>query len=74
MFDTVRKHQKILQIVLMLFIVPSFVMFGVSSYTGFFDKETDLVKVNGRAITAQEVENAATVSYTHLTLPTIYSV
>jgi len=59
MFDTVRKHQKILQIVLMLFIVPSFVMFGISSYSGFFDKETDLVKVNGRAITAQEVENAA---------------
>ena len=59
MFDTVRKHQKILQIVLMLFIVPSFLMFGISSYTGFFDKETDLIKVNGRPITAQEVDNAA---------------
>ena len=59
MFDTVRKHQKILQLVLMLFIVPSFVMFGISSYSGFMDKETDIVEINGKAITAQEVESAA---------------
>ena len=59
MFDTVRKHQKILQIVLMLLIVPSFVLFGISGYSGFMDKETDIVKINGKAITAQEVESAA---------------
>jgi peptidyl-prolyl cis-trans isomerase D len=59
MFDTVRKHQKLLQIVLMLFIVPSFAFFGISSYSGFMDKETDIVKVNGKAITAQEVDSAA---------------
>lgn len=59
MFDTVRKHQKILQFLLMLLIVPSFAFFGISSYSGFLDKETDLVKVNGKPITAQEVESAA---------------
>ena len=59
MFDTVRKHQKILQLVLMLFIVPSFAMFGISSYSSFMDKETDIVKVNGKPITAQEVDMAA---------------
>jgi len=59
MFDIVRKHQKILQFVLMLFIVPSFAMFGISSYSSFMDKETDLVKVNGKAISEQEVDNAA---------------
>ncbi|MBU3621619.1 peptidylprolyl isomerase [Polynucleobacter sp. CS-Odin-A6] len=59
MFDSVRKHQKILQIVLMLFIVPSFALFGISSYSEFMDKETDLLKVNGKAITSQEVEAAA---------------
>ena len=59
MFDIVRKHQKLLQLVLMLFIVPSFMMFGISSYSSFMDKETDLVKVNGKPITGQEVENAA---------------
>lgn len=59
MFDTVRKHQKILQIVLLVLIVPSFALFGISSYSSFMDKETDIVKVNGKPITAQEVENAA---------------
>ena len=34
-------------------------MFGISSYSGFMDKETDLVKVNGKPITAQEVDVAA---------------
>ena len=59
MFDTVRKHQRLLQFVLMLLIVPSFAFFGISSYSSFLDKETDLVKINGKPITAQEVESAA---------------
>ncbi|MBU3624104.1 peptidylprolyl isomerase [Polynucleobacter sp. AP-Latsch-80-C2] len=59
MFDTIRKHQKLMQFALMLVIVPSFAFFGISSYSGFLDKETDLVKVNGKPITAQEVEAAA---------------
>jgi len=59
MFDTIRKHQKLMQFALMLVIVPSFAFFGISSYSGFLDKETDLVKVNGKPITAQEVETTA---------------
>jgi hypothetical protein len=59
MFDTVRKHQRILQFVLLLLIVPSFAFFGISSYSSYLDQETDLVKINGKPITAQEVENAA---------------
>jgi peptidyl-prolyl cis-trans isomerase D len=59
MFDTIRKHQRLMQLALMLVIVPSFVFFGISSYSSFMDKETDLVKVNGKPITAQEVETGA---------------
>ncbi|CAM3668431.1 peptidylprolyl isomerase [Polynucleobacter antarcticus] len=59
MFDSVRKNQKILQFILLLFIVPSFAFFGISSYSEFFDKETDVVKVDGKPITAQEVDTAA---------------
>ena len=59
MFDTIRKHQRLMQFALMLVIVPSFAFFGISSYSGFMDKETDLVKVNGKPITAQEVEVSA---------------
>lgn len=59
MFDSVRKHQRILQFVLMLFIVPSFALFGISSYSGFMDKETDILKVDGKPITTQEVDMSA---------------
>ena len=59
MLDSVRKHQKILQIILLLFIVPSFAFFGISSYSDFFDKDTDLINVNGKAITSLEVDNNA---------------
>jgi hypothetical protein len=59
MFDIVRKHQRLLQLILLLLIVPSFAFFGISSYSGFLDKETDLVKINGKPITAQEVDTAA---------------
>lgn len=59
MFDTIRKHQKLMQFALMLVIVPSFAFFGIASYSDFMDKETDLMKVAGRPITAQEVDNAA---------------
>jgi hypothetical protein len=48
-----------MQLVLMLFIVPSFAFFGISSYSSFMDKETDLVMINGKPITSQEVDNAA---------------
>ena len=57
MFDSVRKHQKLLQIILLVLIVPSFALFGISSYTDFFDKDTDLVKVDGKAITTLEVRS-----------------
>jgi len=59
MFDTIRKHQRLMQFALMLVIVPSFAFFGISSYSSFMDKETDLVKINGNPITSQEVDNAA---------------
>ena len=59
MFDSVRKHQKLAQIILLLFIVPSFALFGISSYTDFFDKDTDLVKIDGKSITTVEVDNNA---------------
>jgi hypothetical protein len=48
-----------LQFVLLLIIVPSLALFGISSYSSFMDKETDLMKVDGKPITAQEVDSAA---------------
>jgi len=44
MFETVRKNQKILQIILLILIVPSFVFLGVDSYTKSGDSKTDIAK------------------------------
>jgi len=59
MLDSIRNNKKILHIILLVFIVPSFAFFGISSYSDFFDKDTDLITVNGIAITSLEVDNNA---------------
>jgi len=59
MLDSIRNNKKILHIILLVFIVPSFAFFGISSYSDFFDKDIDLIKVNGKAITSLEVDNNA---------------
>lgn len=58
MLESIRNHQKALQLLLLLIIFPSFAFFGIQSYTGFFDKSTDLVKVNGQVITQAELDFA----------------
>ena len=58
MLESIRTHQRALQFVLLLIIFPSFAFFGIQSYTGFFDKASDLVKVDGQAITTSELDFA----------------
>lgn len=47
-----------MQVVLLLFIVPSFALFGLESYTGFGDASNVVAKVAGEPITSQEWEAA----------------
>ncbi len=57
MFEFIRSHQRWMQILLALLIVPSFVLVGVSSY----DKSNtglDVATVDGQKITQQEWEDA----------------
>ncbi|MFD0668508.1 SurA N-terminal domain-containing protein [Ramlibacter sp. MAHUQ-53] len=58
MFDFVRKHTKILQFVLFLLIFPSFVLFGVESYTRMSDKGESVAKVDGSDIRQGEWDAA----------------
>ena len=58
MFDSVRKHQKILQLVLLLLIVPSFVFLGVQSYTGTGTNDSDVAKIGNDVISGTEFDNA----------------
>ena len=57
MFEFIRTHKRLMQIFLMLLIVPSFVLVGVSSYQSG-DASTGVATVDGRKITQQEWEEA----------------
>lgn len=58
MFDFIRSHQRLMQFFLLVLIVPSFALIGVSGYNSYVSGDHDLVKVGKSAITMQEFENA----------------
>lgn len=59
MFDFVRKHTRLLQFLLALLIVPSFILVGVQGYTSFTDgANATVAKVDGQAITQAEWDAA----------------
>lgn len=59
MFEFVRKHNRILQFVLVLLIFPSFVFFGIQGYSNFTDgANTTVAKVGSRKITQSEWDAA----------------
>jgi peptidyl-prolyl cis-trans isomerase D len=58
MFEFIRTHQKLMQILLALLIIPSFVFVGVSGYESMGDSASTLAKVDGKPVTQQEFDNA----------------
>ena len=58
MFDFIRNHQRWMQLILLLLIVPSFAFFGVQGYTSFMSNEPELASVDGKGITLGEFNNA----------------
>ncbi|AXA90780.1 peptidylprolyl isomerase [Massilia sp. YMA4] len=58
MFEFIRTHQKLMQILLAIVIVPSFVFVGVSGYESFGNDATTVAKVNGQSVTQQEYDQA----------------
>lgn len=58
MFDFVRKHTRILQFILVLLILPSFVVFGIQGYSNFANDTGTVAKVAGQKITQTEWDNA----------------
>jgi peptidyl-prolyl cis-trans isomerase D len=58
MFDFVRKHTKVMQFVLFLLIVPSFVLFGLQGYDRMGEKGETVAKVDGQEISQQDWDNA----------------
>lgn len=58
MFDFVRKHMKVMQFLLFLLIVPSFVLFGLDGYNRFRDKAPAVARVAGHDVTQAEWDAA----------------
>ncbi|QRQ86131.1 SurA N-terminal domain-containing protein [Cupriavidus oxalaticus] len=57
MLDFVRNNRRLMLLLLLVLVFPSFVFFGVESYSRFMDGSHDAAKVDGRAISVQEVDN-----------------
>jgi peptidyl-prolyl cis-trans isomerase D len=58
MFEFIRTHQRLMQIFLMLLIVPSFALVGISGYKSFGDDANTIAKVGEQSITQQQWEGA----------------
>ncbi|MEN3366330.1 MAG: peptidyl-prolyl cis-trans isomerase [Burkholderiales bacterium] len=58
MFEFIRTHRRLMHVVLLLFIVPSFAFFGLEGYTRFREGDNAVAKVAGQSITQQEWDNA----------------
>ena len=58
MFDFVRKHTRIMQLLLFLLIFPSFVLFGIDGYNRFVEKGEAVAVVDGQDITRAEWDAA----------------
>jgi peptidyl-prolyl cis-trans isomerase D len=58
MFDFIRTHQRLMQFILLLLILPSFVFFGVQGYSGFMGDGDAVAKIAGKPVTRQEYEAA----------------
>ncbi|SFA77832.1 peptidyl-prolyl cis-trans isomerase D [Collimonas sp. OK607] len=58
MFEFVRTHQRLMQFLLLLLIIPSFALVGLQSYSSFGDGANTVAKVAGQPITQQELDNA----------------
>lgn len=58
MFDSIRRHQRLLQFVLLILILPAFVFFGISGYDGMLSQDRGVATVAGQQITQQEFDAA----------------
>ncbi len=58
MFDFVRKHTKIMMLVMFLLIIPSFVLFGIDGYNRMREKGEAVARVGGHDISQAEWDSA----------------
>lgn len=58
MFEYIRTHQRLMMLILVVIIFPSFAFFGIESFTRSNGADNTVAMVAGQAITKQEFDNA----------------
>ncbi len=58
MFEFIRTHRRWMQFILLLLIVPSFLLVGVSSYDSFINREPELADVGKQEVSRAEFDAA----------------
>lgn len=58
MLEFFRTHQRLMQIVLLLIILPSFAFFGLQSYTSMAERDPAVAKVGGQDVSQREWDAA----------------
>src|SRR5690606_11995860 len=58
MFDFIRTNRRFMMLILLVLVLPSFVLIGVSGYTNYVSGDKDLVTVGDSAVTLQEFDMA----------------
>ena len=73
MFDFIRTHKKIMQILLIILIFPSFVLFGIDGYKRFNNKGETVAVVDGVEISKDEWDQAhkAEVERMRVSMPNV---
>ncbi len=63
MFDSVRKHQRVLLFIIVVLIFPAFAFFGIQGYDRMFSDGDTVASVEGEPITRAEFEQAQREQY-----------
>ena len=58
MFDFIRTHQRLMLLVLVILIFPSFALVGISGYTNYVSANKELVSIGDSAVTQEDFDNA----------------
>lgn len=58
MFEFIRTHQRLMQLLLLILIFPSFALIGISGYQNYVSGDEDLAKVGTTSISSKDFESA----------------
>uniref|UniRef100_UPI00333F87A3 SurA N-terminal domain-containing protein n=1 Tax=Castellaniella defragrans TaxID=75697 RepID=UPI00333F87A3 len=58
MFDFIRTHQRLMQLILLILVVPSFVLIGVSGYSTYVSGDHAIAEVGKASVTQDEFDEA----------------